>query len=107
MRAPLARVLPNFWTVLGYKNGQLIVNVNGGPIRDLLAAGPDPSPDAKLDEVGIDDGIKWMMDFNAAETAGMGIRVKLSKAQATAGFDFLLVLGVKDTTDAATRLADL
>lgn len=107
MRAPLARVLPNFWTVLGYKNGQLVVNVNGGPIHDPLAAGPDPSPDAKLDEVGVDDGIQWMVDFNAAETAGMGIRVKLSKAQATAGFDFLLVLGVKDTSDTPAQLANL
>ncbi len=111
MRAPMTRVLPNFWIVLGYKNGQLIVNVKGGPIRDPLATGPDPSPAAVLDELGLDKGIKWMVDFNSAEEAGMGVRIKLSKDQASAGLDFLLVFGVKDfpanTTDSAARLAEL
>lgn len=111
MRAPFTRVLPNFWILLGYKNGQLIVNVKGGPIREPLATGPDPSPSATLDELGLDKGIKWMVDFNAAEEAGMGIRAKLSKEQAAAGLDFLLVLGVRDfpidAKDSATRLAEL
>ena len=31
------RVLPNFWIVLGYKDGRLVVNVKGGPIADPLA----------------------------------------------------------------------
>ena len=44
-RAPLARVLPNRWIVLGYKSGRLVVNVKGGPIPDPLAAGPDPTAD--------------------------------------------------------------
>jgi hypothetical protein len=111
MRAPHTRVLPNFWILLGYKSGQLIVNVKGGPIREPLATGPDPSPSATIDEIGIDKGIKWMVDFNAAEEAGMGIRVKLSTDQAVAGFDFLLVFGVRDfpvdAPDSATRLAEL
>jgi hypothetical protein len=111
MRAPITRVLPNFWVLLGYKSGQLVVNVKGGPIRDPLATGPDPSPAAKVDEIGIDQGIKWMIDFNAAEEAGMGIRAKLSKEQASAGFDFLLVLGIKDfpvnATEPAMRLGEL
>src|SRR5678816_1532034 len=76
MRAPQTRALPNFWTLLAYKNGQLIVNVKGGPIREPLATGPDPSPSATVDEVGLDKGITWMVDFNAAEAAGMGIRAK-------------------------------
>lgn len=111
MRAPHTRVLPNFWILLGYKSGQLIVNVKGGPIREPLATGPDPSPSASFDEIGIDKGIKWMVDFNAAEEAGMGIRVKLTTDQAAAGFDFLLVFGVRDfpveAPDSATRLAEL
>ncbi len=111
MRAPLTRVLPTSWILLGYKNNQLIVNVKGGPIRDPLATGPDPSPAATLDEIGLDKGMKWMVDFSAAEEAGMGIRVKLSKEQATAGLDFLLVLGVRDfpanASDSTTRLTEL
>src|SRR3989442_10675031 len=110
MRAPICRMLPNLWILLGYKNGRLVVNVKGGLIRDSLAAGPDPSPSAKLDELGIDSGLKWMMDFDEAEKAGMGIRAKLTKDDAAAGLDFLLVLGVKDSsaeTDGTTRLVDL
>ena len=96
LRAPIARVLPNNWFLLGYKNGQLVVNVSGRPIRASLAAGPDPSPTAVVDQFGIDAGMKWMVDFDAAEEVGMGIRAKLTKEAAAAGLDFLLVMGVKD-----------
>ena len=42
-----------------------------------------------------------MVDFASAEKAGMGIRIKLTKDIAAAGFDFLLVMGIRDTLDAA------
>ena len=103
-RAPVTRVLPNLWIVLGYKNGRLVVNVKGGVIPDPLATGPDPSPSANVDQLGIDDGMKWMVDFDAAEKAGMGIRAKLTREDAAAGLDFLLVLGIKDSPDADDRL---
>src|SRR4030095_5197255 len=100
-----------FWVLLGYKNGRLVLNTQGGPIRERLAAGPDPSPSAVVDEVGIDAGMKWMVDFNEAEAAGMGIRAKLSKEVAAGGFDFLLVMGIKDAaganTDGTARLTEL
>lgn len=111
MRAPETRVLPNFWVALGYKDGRLILNVEGSKIQDPLAVGPDPSPSARSDELGIDERMKWMVDFDAAESAGMGIRAKLKSEDATAGLDFLLVLGIKDSLDSATdwtpRLAEL
>src|SRR5215813_433066 len=102
MRAPETRVLPNLWVVLGYKQGRLVVNVKGGLIQDPLAVGPDPSPTAKVDELGIDEKMKWMVDFEAAEKAGMGIRVKMSKDDAAAGLDFLLVMGIRDSLDGTT-----
>lgn len=111
MRAPETRVLPNFWVALGYKDGRLVMNVKGGPIQDPLAVGPDPSQSARSDELGIDQRMKWMVDFDAAEKAGMGIRAQLNKEDTTAGLDFLLVLGIKDSMDSATdwtpRLAEL
>ncbi|MCU1265913.1 MAG: uncharacterized protein JWM21_2231 [Acidobacteria bacterium] len=106
MRAPLTRVLPNFWVLLGYKNGRLVVNVKGGSIRNPLAAGPDPSPSAIVDDMGIDKGMKWMVDFDAAEEAGMGIRAKLTKDDANMGLDFVLVMGIKDPPG-ASDLAEL
>lgn len=110
LRAPIARVLPNFWVLLGYKNGQLVVNEKGRAIHELLAAGPDPSPSAVVDELGIDAGMKWMVDFQTAEEVGMGIRARLTKAVAEAGLDFLLVMGVKDaatSTDWTLKLTEI
>ena len=118
MRAPHTRVLPNRWIVLGYHGGQLVANVTGGVIPDSLATGPHPpgpdsNPAADLpdDQLAIDAGMKWMVDFDEAEKVGMGIRVKLTKEAATVGFDFVLVMGIKDTqggtTDWSSRLAEL
>lgn len=108
-RAPVARLLPSRWTVLGYKSGALVLNVTGSAIPDQLPAGPDPraapSP-LSAEQPAIDSGMTWMVDFDVAETVGMGIRARLSAADAAAGLDFLLVLGVKDTAD-ASQLASL
>ena len=98
-RAPAARVLPNQWIVLGYKNGRLVLNVKGGLIQDTLAAGPGPSPSADADQPAIDEGMKWIVDYEAAEKVGMGIRARLTKEDAAAGLDFLLVLGLRDSPD--------
>ena len=111
-RAPATRVLPNLWIVLGYKNGRLVVNVKGGVIPDPLADRSRPLVRRpSTDQRGIDDGMKWMVDFDAAEKVGMGIRAKLTREDAAAGLDFLLVMGIKDspggTTDWTPRLAEL
>ena len=116
MRAPVTHVLPNFWVVLGYKNGQLVFNAKGNSIPDPLHTGPDPkvNPDTQPDDpdqLGIDAGMRWMVDFEVAETFGMGIRAKLTNLKAAIGLDIVLVLGVKDspggTPDGASRLAEL
>lgn len=115
-RAPATRVLPNQWIALGYKNGQLVVNIKGNLIPDSLPTGPDPnvtegSAPPPPDQLAIDDGMKWMVDFDVAEQKGMGIRARLTAANAAAGLDFLIVLGIKDspggTTDWTPRLAEL
>ena len=51
----------------------------------------------------IDDGMRWMVDFDAAEKAGMGVRARLTQDLA-AGFDFLLVLGIAMTLRRGDRL---
>ena len=48
-----------------------------------------------------------MVDFEAAEAAGMGIRARLTVDQAVVGLDFLLALGIQDSPDGAQRLAEL
>jgi hypothetical protein len=115
-RAPVTRVLPSTWIALGYQGDRLVVQAQGTAIPDPLPTGPDPNATpagtgADSDRPGIDDGITWMVDFDAAEHVGMGIRARLSSADAAAGLDFLLVMGVKDTPDGApdpaTQLAAL
>jgi hypothetical protein len=112
-RAPLASALPDRWHVLAYANGRLVAKQMGLPIPDKLPAGPDPSksPATNSDEaLAIDDGMKWMVDFDEAERVGMGIRLQLAVEQAQQGLDFLLVLGTKSapgSTDGVQRLVEL
>jgi hypothetical protein len=101
-RAPRTRVLPSRWFVLGYKNGRLVINVQGAAIPGLLPAGPSPSPSAVVDAAGIDENMRWILDFDAAEKVGMGIRATLAPGIAAAGLDFLLVMGIKDAPGGAT-----
>jgi len=115
-RAPMTRMLPSMWIALGYKDNRLVVQAKGASIPDSLPTGPDPTltpanTSANAEQPGIDDGMKWMVDFDAAEQVGMGIRARLSGADAAAGLDYLLVMGVKATPDGAAdwapRLAEL
>lgn len=98
-RAPLARALPNRWHVLGYRDGRLVVNVQGAPIAEPLAAGPTP---ADGDENPFNDPkLRWMVDFDAAEAAGMAVRAHLTVDEALGGLDFLLALGLRDAPGSA------
>ena len=111
-RAPLARALPDRWVAIAYSRGVLVASVTGKNIPDSLPAGPDPKATvaATSEQLAIDPGMKWMVDFEAAETAGMGLRIKLTRDIAQAGLDVLLVLGVKaslSAVDSAKRIEEL
>ncbi len=98
----VCRVMPDRWTVLGFRGGARIVRADGAPIPDALQVGPsaaappaappidgDPTPP-------LEEGLRWLADFDAAVAVGMGIRVPLTD---TRGFDRLVVLGVRTTDD--------
>lgn len=111
-RAPLARALPDRWLAIAYARGALVATVTGRSIPDPLPAGPDPKATvaATDDQLAIDPGMKWMVDFDSAEAAGMGLRIKLTQDIAQAGLDVLLVLGVKaslSAVDSAKRIEEL
>jgi hypothetical protein len=111
-RAPVTNVLPDRWHVFAYAGGTLVVHQSGNAIAKQLATGPDPTkplPPPSESDFAIDDGMKWMVDFDEAEKAGMGIRIPLTPEQPKA-FDILLVLGVKgvaDPSEATRQLAAL
>lgn len=105
-RPPRVRLLPERLQLLAYRNNVLELDVSSNPIQTPLVVGPDPNaaPDQQLkpidDTLQIPDDVKWMFDFEKALAAGMAFRVDLTNAQATNGFDRLLVLGVRLGDDA-------
>ena len=80
--------------------------VQGKDIRKDLAIGPDfdAAVTIKDDEPAIDDGMRWMIDFNAAEGAGTALRMTLPSP----AVDVLLVTGVAagDQSTAMTSQLD-
>ncbi|MGH9891369.1 MAG: hypothetical protein ACREA0_05180 [bacterium] len=113
-RAAHTRVLPDRWVVIGYRGDDRVLTPEwGSPIPDSLPVGPAPSasigaiPD---EELALDEGARWLVDFGEAVKFGMGIRIRLKPVDARRGFDRLVVLGVKaslDATASAQRLSEL
>ena len=104
-RAACARCLPDRWLVVGYLGAERIIEQWGRVIRAPLPTGPDPAGVSNQPD-RVDAGIRWMVDFAAAEQAGMGIRVALP-ARARTGLDLLLVFGVCATRTASESADDL
>lgn len=109
-RAPHTRVLPDRWVLLAYRDERSVLSTWGRPILDQLAVGPSPQETGPLPGEGqlpIDEGMRWMVDFATAESVGMGIRIFLTEEQANAGFERVVVLGIKASLDAAGTVARL
>lgn len=118
--APKARLLPDYWTAVLHSHGSVIASATGNPIPRDLNVGPDPAAppptadeDAAIsagDQLALDPGMMWMVDFDAAETNGMGLRLTVSQTQIDAGLDSLVVFGTATALtadDTAAALADL
>jgi hypothetical protein len=105
-QAARVNILPERLVVLGYQGDNVVVEVLGNPIPSPLVAGPDPSAPAEEQlrpedgDIVIPDEMQWMVDFERAVAVGMGFRIDLTPAQASAGFDRLIVLGVRLSADA-------
>ena len=118
--APQARLMPDRWVAVVHSAGRVALALAGKDIRRPLAVGPDPQappPDAHTEaaiasgeQLAIDAGMKWMTDFNEAESAGMALRIAIPPATLTAGLDSLVVFGVTrslSVAQTANQLADL
>lgn len=113
--APKARLLPSRWIAIVQAGGRVVAAVTGRDIRPELAVGPDPQadesarPDIPGDQPAVDGGMRWMVEFDEAEAAGMGLRIAISAAALAAGIESLFVLGVLSTATAsegATKLGE-
>lgn len=112
-RAPLARALPDRWVALGYTGGERVFSEWSALVAEELAVGPAPDPDAPIegtegtappddqDELAIDDGMRWIVDFEQAMKVGMAIEVPLEEPFAR-HVDRLIVLGVRGSEDPQT-----
>jgi hypothetical protein len=98
--APKARLLPIRWIAIVQGAGRVIAAGGGRDIRPELAVGPDPQVDADNapeipgDQAAVDAGMRWMVDFEEAEAAGMGLRIALTAANLAGPIESLIVLGV-------------
>ncbi|MEJ8850705.1 hypothetical protein [Variovorax rhizosphaerae] len=111
--APVARLMPDRWIAVIQAGGRVVIAAAGGPIRKPLATGPDPqAPVATVpaDQLAVDEGMRWMVDFDEAEKAGMGLRIAIPPPTlAGSGIEALFVFGTLSATptDTAAQLAAL
>jgi hypothetical protein len=114
-RAAEARLLPDRWLVVAYRDGQEVHRALTEPLRDPLNLTPDPAEEVNLKDVSgdgliLDQELAWMVDLAAAEKAGMAVRMRVDATDVAEGFDQLLAVGVKASLfpdEAADRLARL
>ena len=94
-RPPLTRVMPTRWYAFGYKDDEKVFAASGRRIPDELAVGPDPDVRTVAAGLPVDEGMRWMVDFEAAVRVGMALRIQLPP-RARAGLDRLVVLGARE-----------
>ena len=107
-QAPRVNHLADRFVVLGFHGGVTTLEAIGGVVSLPLYTGPDPSadPSETIHPQGADllvpDQLQWLVDFDRAVAAGMGLRINLTPAQAAQGFDRLLVIGLELSANEAT-----
>ncbi len=109
----LADALPDAWTVV-LISGSQSQSQQGGPIAVPLAMGLTPlsgplPPGTSPFPAGspVDAGLQWLVDFDAAMAAGMALKIPLTPAQRNAGFDRILVYGLRTSGTGADDLGTL
>jgi hypothetical protein len=114
-RAASSQVLPDRFAVVTVAGTRVTHVAQGSTVPADLALGLDPSApgggfaldvDGNLD---VPDSIRWLVDFDAAVAAGMAVSVPITPAEALAGFDEVLVVGLVggDAAGGADRLASM
>ena len=104
-RTPRVRLLPDRWVATAYAGGVVVAVATGRDIEPDLAIGPDLEADVAIDheQPAVDAGMRWMIDFDRAEAAGMSLRLTLP----TPAVDVLLVAGVASGDRSAALAAQL
>ncbi len=104
-RQPTARLLPEQWVVIGYRDGVEVTRRWGEPVTEGLPVGLPPDLDDDGTDTGVpddqdtlalDESIEWLVDYDKALAAGMAITIPAGEVTGglAAGFDELVVVGV-------------
>ncbi|MEO8685908.1 MAG: aldehyde dehydrogenase family protein, partial [Devosia sp.] len=82
------------------------LGVVGAIVPDTLILGPDPSQlegefgrDPETGELKVDAGMAWLTDFGKAVEVGMAVRIPLPDPWHRTGFDRVVVLGLRLSSD--------
>src|SRR4030095_1189538 len=96
---------PERFVLLGYKDGELVIEELGKFIPSPLQVGFDPNNSEDNNFKQTDSGdletpeeLKWIIDFNKAVENGMGFKVNLNESTKN-GVDRLFVIGVRLSAD--------
>jgi hypothetical protein len=97
------RVLPDRWIIVAYRGGVQVARVATQPVVQPLALTISPLLGTAGDAASLatDPDLAWAADFQVAIAAGMAAEMQLSTADAQAGFDRIIAVGVKASMDPA------
>jgi hypothetical protein len=107
-----ARLLPDRFQVLGFKDGRQVVSVTGTAVPATLAVSPDPAAGDQItvnEQTGVlhvPDALRWLVDFDRAVAVGMGVRIPLTD-EIRGGVERLVVLGLREQAAPAKTATDL
>ena len=105
-----AALLPPAWTVV-LDGAGATGSFTGSPVTADLALSLSPADPALAggfpDGMPVDAGMRWLVDFDAAVAAGMGMRIPITPRQRQAGFDRVLVYGLAAGVDQSAAVAAL
>ena len=104
-RAPRSEVMPDRFVLVGFTDGIKLERVFPNAVPNPLILGPNPQNlEFELAQQGGDlvvgEDYAWIGDFDKAVAVGMAMRVPLEEPFASAGFDRLMVLGLRISSDA-------
>lgn len=118
-RAAVAGTLPDRWLAVGWQGSSPVPTfvAPGRIVPDELQVGPSPYHPTDEPPAGsiVEEGMRWVVDFNEAERVGMAIRIKLAEVGVSLGVTppllrRLAVVGVSASLDverSSQRLAAL
>ncbi|MDN3657348.1 hypothetical protein QWZ08_16980 [Ferruginibacter paludis] len=109
--APHSNCLPDKFAVITMKDSQFTRIAVGNAVDETVQLGLDPQ---KFDDLSlftidadgnlnIDEGLKWMTDYNTAVSKGFGITLDITDDEYNNGFDRLIVLGIKGSDATSSK----